>query len=139
MSARERTHQEIIDLLGRAVGQARLAEGYHAAAADSRSLKAPAARQAACEAAAMQLIELAGCAEDFTPDRGDPGTTLARLDDVLRPVIELRTEHAHPENFLVPPAISPRRLGGMIDQLMTAIGNLDGDTLRSRRRIRCRR
>ena len=34
MAARQRTHQEIIDLLGRAVGQAQLAEGYHVAAGD---------------------------------------------------------------------------------------------------------
>jgi hypothetical protein len=53
----------------------------------------------------MQLIELAGRAEGFKRDRGDPGTTLARFDDALRPVIELRTEHTHPESFFVPPRL----------------------------------
>jgi hypothetical protein len=38
MAARQRTHQEIIDLLGRAVGQAQHAEAYHAAAADAGRL-----------------------------------------------------------------------------------------------------
>lgn len=130
MAARERTHQEIINLLGRAVAQAEQAEACHAAAADPRALKGPGARQVACDAAAMQLIELFGCADKFILDRGDPGTTLARFDDALRSVIELRTEHAHPESFFVPPAVTPRRLGGMIDQLKTAIGNLDSDTLK---------
>ena len=78
----------------------------------------------------MQVIELAGCAERFKLDRGDPGTTLARLDDALWTVIGMRNEHAHPESYLVPPAVTPLRLGGMIEQLKTAIGNLDSDTLR---------
>ena len=128
MAAQGRTHQEIIDLLGRAAAHAKLAESYHAAAADPRALKGPAARQAACDAAAMQLIELAGCAEEFTPGRGDPGTTLARFDDALEPLIKLRTAHAHPELFLVPPEVSPRLLKGIIDKQKTAIGNLDSET-----------
>lgn len=128
MAARGRTHQEIIDLLGRAAGQAKLAESYHAVAANPRALKRPAARQASCEAAAMQLIELAGCAEEFTSGRGDPGTTLARFDDALEPLIKLRTEHAHPEMFLLPQAVTPRLLKGIIDKLKTAIGNLDSET-----------
>ena len=129
MAARTRTHQEIIDLLGRAVRQAQLAEFYHAAAADPQSLKRSAG-QAACDAAAMQVIELAGCAEEFELGRGDPGTTLARFDQALGPVIELRNQHAHPESYLGPPAVTPRRLGEMIKQLKRAIGNLDSETLR---------
>ena len=78
----------------------------------------------------MQLIELAGCAEDFTRDRGDPGTTLGRFDDALRPVFEVRTPHTHPEIRLTLPPLTPRRLSVMIEQLKTAIGNLDADTLR---------
>jgi hypothetical protein len=128
MAARGRTHQEIIDLLGRAAAEAKLAESYHAAAADSRALKGPAAQQVVGDAAAMQLIELAGCAEEFTPGRGDPGTTLARFDDALEPLIKLRTEHAHPEMFPVPQAVTPRLLKGIIDKLKTAIGNLDSET-----------
>jgi hypothetical protein len=78
----------------------------------------------------MQVIELAGCAEKFGLGRGDPGTTLARFDQALGPVIELRNQHAHPENYYGPMAVTPRRLGEMIEQLKTAIGNLDSDTLR---------
>jgi hypothetical protein len=126
----ERTRQEIIDLLGRAAVQAQHAEAYHDAAGDPGALKGPSAQQAASDACAMQLIELAGCAEGFVRDRGDPGTTLARFDDALRPVIEMRVAHTHPERVLAPPAITPRRLGDMIDDLRAAIGNLDSETLK---------
>ena len=126
----ERTRQEIIDLLGRAAIQAQHAEAYHDAAADPGVLKGQSAQQAASDACAMQLIELAGCAEGFIRDRGDPGTTLARFDDALRPVIKMRIAHTHPENSIPPPAITPRRLGEMIDRLRVAIGNLDSETLK---------
>jgi hypothetical protein len=130
MAARQRTHQEIIDLLGRAVGHASQAETYHAAARDPRALEESASRQAARDAGAMQLIELHGCAERFTVDRGDPGTTLARFDDALRPVITLRHAHVHPEIYRVPAAVTSRGLAGKIEELKTAIGNLDSETLR---------
>jgi hypothetical protein len=130
MGPRGRTRQEIIDLLGRAAEQAQYAEDYHAAAEDPGALKGRAAHQAARDAAAMQLIELAGCAEGFIRDRGDPGTTLERLDRALRPVFDMRLAHTHPERVAVPPPITPRQLGDMIKEVRKAIGNLDGDTLR---------
>src|SRR6516162_6486153 len=102
MGPRQRTRREIIELLARAAEQAEHAEAYHAAAADPGAVKGRAAQQAARDAAAMQLIELAGCAEGFTRNRGEPGTTLARFDDALQPVIQLRNEHTHPERFLAP-------------------------------------
>lgn len=126
----QRTRQEIIGLLGRAAVQAQHAEAYHDAAADPGALKGQSAQQAAADACAMQLIELAGCAEDFVRDRGDPGTTLARFDDALRPVIKTRIAHTHPETEFAPPAITSRRLGEMIDRLRVAIGNLDSETLK---------
>src|SRR2546430_388089 len=104
MAPRQRTRQEIIDLLGRAEVQAQHAEAYHAAAADPGAVKGRAAHQAACVAAAMQLIELAGCAEGFTRERGEPGTTMARVDDALRPLFKTRTAHTHPEIGVAPPA-----------------------------------
>jgi hypothetical protein len=58
-------HEKIIELLSRSSEQARHAEAYHAAAAAHRTLEGQAAHQAARDAAAMQLIELAGCAEGF--------------------------------------------------------------------------
>jgi hypothetical protein len=70
--------------------QAEHAEIYHEAAANPGALKGRVAHEAARDAAAMQLIELAGCAEGFTRGRGKPGTTLARLDDTLRPLIRTR-------------------------------------------------
>jgi hypothetical protein len=121
-------------LLGRAAEQAQHAEAYHAAAADPGSLKGQAAHQAARDAAAMQLIELAGCAEDFTRNRGEPGTTLARFDDALRPVFEMRTPHTHPETGVAPPPITPRRLSGIIEQLKTSSANLDSETLNTQPR-----
>jgi hypothetical protein len=130
MASRERTRPEIIDLLGRAADQAQHAEAYHAVAADPGTLEGRAAHQAARDAAAMQWIELAGCAEGFTRERGEPGTTLARLDDALRALFKTRTMHTHPENGLVPPPVSPRNLGEMMDRLQTAIGNLDSETLK---------
>jgi hypothetical protein len=130
MASREQTRLEIIDLLGRAADQAQHAEAYHAAAADPATLEGRATHQAACDAAAMQWIELAGCAEGFTRDRGDPGTTLARLDDALRALFKTRTLHTHPETGIVPPPVSPRILGEMMDRLQTAIGNLDSETLK---------
>jgi hypothetical protein len=126
-----RTRQEIIDLLARAAVQAQSAEAYHAAAADPRAVKGPAAQQAACDAAAMQLIELAGCAEEFIRGRGDPGTTLARFDDALEPVVQMRTAHTHPERVFTPPAITPSRLDGMIrETAKTLTFNYCGETKR---------
>ena len=130
MVSRERPRPEIIDLLGRAADQAQHAEAYHAAAADPATLEGRAAHQAACDAAAMQWIELAGCAEGFTRERGEPGTTLSRLDDTLRALFKTRTMHTHPETGNVPPPVSPRILGEMMDRLQTAIGNLDSETLK---------
>src|SRR3984885_2563365 len=98
MAPRARTRQEILDLLGRAAEQAQHAEAYHAAAIDAGTLKGRLAHQAARDAAAMQLIELAGCAEGFRPGGGEPGTTLARFDEALKPIFEARTAHTHPEN-----------------------------------------
>jgi hypothetical protein len=126
----ERTRQEIIDLLGRAWVQARHAEAYHDAVGDPGALKGQSAQQAALDASAMQLIELAGCAEGFVRNRGDPGTTLARFDNALRPVMEMRVAHTHPEHVIAPPPITPGRLGKMIEDLREAIGNLDSETLR---------
>jgi hypothetical protein len=77
----------------------------------------------------MQLIELAGCAEGFIRGRGDPGTTLARFDDALEPVVQMRTAHTHPERVLTPPPITPGRLDGMIKELKRSIGNLDEETM----------
>jgi hypothetical protein len=125
----KRTRQEILNLLARAAVQARYAEAYHDAAGDPGALKGESAQQAACDASAMQLIELAGCAEGFVLNRGDPGTTLARFDDALIPVIDARLAHTHPEKVFAPPPITPRRLGKMIDDLREAIGNLDSETL----------
>src|ERR1700722_16325155 len=85
MAPRMPTRQEILELLGSAAEQAKHAEDYHAAAADPAGLQGRAAHQAAREAGAMQLIELAGCAEGFKLGRGDPNTTLERLDHALRP------------------------------------------------------
>lgn len=130
MAPRTRTRPEILELLGRAAEQAKHAEDYHAAAASPAALQGRAAHQAARDAAAMQLIELAGHAEGFTVGRGDPNTTLARLDHALRPIFEMRTRHAHPENGIVPPPITPQRLSGMIQQLKTSISNLDDETVR---------
>jgi hypothetical protein len=129
MEPRGRARQEIIELLGRAAEHAQYAEDYHAAAADPAALEGRAAQQAACDAAAMQLIELAGCAEDFVRDRGDPGTTLARLDRALEPVFEMRNAHTHPERVPVPRAVTPARLGDMLRELRKSIENLDSDTL----------
>src|SRR5580704_19595943 len=97
MGPRQRARQDILNWLDRAAEQAQRAEAYHAAAANPRALEERAARQAACDAAAMQLIELVGCAEGFVLDRGDAGTTLARFDNALRPLIKTRIAHAHPE------------------------------------------
>jgi len=130
MAPREHTRQEIIDLLGRAAEQAEHAEAYHAAADDPAALKGPAAHQVARDAAAMQLIEFAGCTENFICGRGDPGTTLARLDKALEPVVEMRTAHTHPELVSAPPAITPPRLRAMIGQVQVALANIDPDTLR---------
>jgi len=129
MAPQRRTRQEIIKLLGRAAVQAQRAEDYHAAVDGPGRLEGQAAREAACDAAAMQLIELAGCAEGFGQDRGDAGTTLARLDDALRPVLRLRNEHTHPETYLEPPAVTPQALRGRIKQLKSAMDNLDSETL----------
>ena len=130
MGPRERTRQQIIDWLGRAAEQAEHAEIYHAAAANPGGLEGRLARQAGHDAAAMQLIELAGCAEGFTRERGEPGTTLARLDDALRPLFKTRTAHTHPETGVAPPApVTPRNLAVMIERIKTAIENLDSETV----------
>ena len=63
------TRRQVIDWLGRAAEQAEHAEIYHAAAASPDALKGRVAHEAARDAAAMQLIELAGCAEGFTRGR----------------------------------------------------------------------
>jgi hypothetical protein len=129
MAPQSRTRQEILELLGRAAVQAQQAEAYHAAVGGPGRVEGQAARQAACEAAAMPLIELAGCAEGFGHDRGEPGTTLARLSAALRPVLELRNVHTHPEIHLVPPAVTPRALRGHIEELKSALRNLDSETM----------
>jgi hypothetical protein len=130
MGPRQRTRQEIIDLLGRAAGEAKRAEMYHEAARDPAALKGREADQAACDAAIMQLIELAGCAEDFTRGRGEPGTTLARFDDALRPVFEMRNPHTHPEVGCSVPPMRPRWLRDLMGDLKTAYANLDRETWR---------
>lgn len=124
MVPRDYTRLEILEVLGRAAEQAQHAEAYHAAAADPGLIQGQAAQQAARDAAAMQLIELAGCAEGFTL-YGDAGTTLGRLDDVLARLHKMRTSLTHPEFGLPPPPVSPRFLGNVITQLRTAIDNLD--------------
>jgi hypothetical protein len=129
MGPREPTREEIIDLLGRAAEQAQHAEFFHAAAAERDAVQGAEVHQAARDAAAMQLIELAGCAEGFIRGRGDLGTTLARLDDALETVFDLRNAHTHPETSPPPPPITPRRLPEVIEQLRTSIGNLDPETL----------
>jgi hypothetical protein len=129
MAPQSRTRQEITELLARAAAQAQHAEAYHGAVGGPGRVEGRAARQAACDAAAMQLIELAGCAEGFGHDRGEPGTTLARLAAALRPILEQRNVHTHPEIHLVPQAVTPRALGGHIEQLKSALGNLDSETL----------
>jgi hypothetical protein len=59
-----------------------------------------------------------------------PGTTLARFDDALRPVVELRLLHTHPEvGTSLPPPIRPQHLRNINGDLKTAIGNLDSETL----------
>jgi hypothetical protein len=130
MGPRQRPRHEIIELLGRAAEEAKRAEMYHQAARDPAALKGRERDQAACDAAAMQLIELAGCAEDFTRDRGESGTTLARFDDALRPLFEMRNPHTHPEVGCAAPPMRPQWLRGMLRELKTAIGNLDSETLR---------
>ena len=122
--------EKIIELLGRSSEQARHAEAYHAAVVAHRTLEGQAAHQVARDAAAMQLVELAGCAEGFVRNRGDPGTTLARLDDALRPVFQLRDAHTHPETGIPAAPITPRVLREVILNLRTAIGNLDDYTLK---------
>jgi hypothetical protein len=124
-------HEEIIELLGRSSEEARQAEAYHAANAAHRTPEGQAAHQAARDAAAMQLIELAGCAEGFGRNRGEPGTTLARLDDALRPVIQMRAAHTHPEIGSPAVTITPRVLREAISDLRNAIGNLDDYTLKT--------
>jgi hypothetical protein len=130
MVPRALARQEIIDLLGRAAEQAEAAEVYHGAAANPGLLEGQPARRAAFDATAMQLIELAGCAEEFTRNRGEPGTTLARFDEALKPVFTTRLAHTHPEWGNPPPSLAPRRLSAMIDHLKSALDNLDPDTLR---------
>jgi hypothetical protein len=131
MGPRQRPRQQIVELLARAAVQAEHAEAYHAAAAaDPGAVKGEEARQAACDAAAMQLIELAGCGEAFVFGRGDPGTTLARFDDALEPVVQMRVAHTHPEKFFAPPPIMPARLKSMMDGLKEKLGNLDPETLK---------
>jgi hypothetical protein len=130
MGPRRHTPQEIIDLLGRATVRAQSAEAYHEAAADPRAVEGRAAQQAARDAAAMQLIELAGYADGFIRNRGDPGTTLERFDDALQPVIQLRNEHTHPERFLAPQPITPSSLDNIARDLRKALGNLDAETWR---------
>jgi hypothetical protein len=130
MGPRQRTREEIIDLLGRAAEQAQRAEFFHAAAAHPGAVQGQEVHQAARDAAAMQLIELAGCAEGFIRGRGDLGTTLARLDDALETVFDLRNAHTHPETGAPPPAVTPGRLRAVIEQLRTSIGNLDPETLK---------
>jgi len=128
MGPRGRTRQEISELLGRAAEQAHHAEAYHDAAADPGLLQGQAAQQAARDAAAMQLIELAGCTEAFTV-YGDAGTTLGRLDDTLARLRKVRTRQTHPESGESPPPVTPRFLGNVITQLKTAIDNLDDQSL----------
>jgi hypothetical protein len=131
MGPRQPTRRQIIDWLGAAAEQAEQAEIYHAAAANPQALDVGLARQAARDAAAMQLIELAGCAEGFTRDRGEPGTTLARLDDVLRTLFKTRVAHVHPEIGIAPPApLMPTNLSVMMGHLKAAVRNLDPETFK---------
>jgi hypothetical protein len=131
MAPRSHTRQDITEWLRRAAEQALQAEAYHhAAVVNPGALEGRAPHQVARDAAAMQLIELAGCAENFTLDRGDPGTTLARFDAALRPVFELRNAHTHPESGKPASPLSPGRLREILAQLKTAIANLDPETLR---------
>jgi hypothetical protein len=76
----------------------------------------------------MQVIELAGCADGFGRERGEPRTTMARLEEALRPVIDLRVAHVHPDRVMVPPPIAPVQFGGMVERLTRAVGNLDNET-----------
>jgi hypothetical protein len=125
----ERTRLEILELLDRAAEQAEHAEHCHAAAAGRATLEGR-PQQAALDAAAMQLIELAGCGEEFKRGRGEPGTTLGRLDDALRPIYEMRTAHTHPESAKTPPPVTPRRLGDIMEKLEKAVANLDRESLK---------
>lgn len=125
-----RTRQEIAALLGRAAGHAQHAEAYHLAAAEPLALKGQSAHQAARDATAMQVIELGGCADGFGRERGEARTTMARLEEALEPVIEMRVAHTHPDRVLVPPVITPAQFGSMMRQVREAIGNLDSDTAR---------
>jgi hypothetical protein len=130
MGPREPTRRQIIGWLA-AAEQAEHAEIYHTAAANPEALDDRLARQAARDAAAMQLIELAGCAEEFTRERGEPGTTLARLDDALRPLFKTRVAHVHPELGIAPPApVTPGNLAALMGHLKGAILNLDSETLK---------
>lgn len=129
MGPRSPTRRQIIDWLGAAAEHAEHAEIYHAAAINPQALDDALARQAARDAAAMQLIELAGCAEGFTRDRGEPGTTLARLDDVLRPLFKTRAAHVHPEIGITPPApVTSTNLSVLMGHLKAAVRNLDLET-----------
>src|ERR1700761_6076310 len=131
MGPRPPTRRQIIDWLGAAAEHAEHAEIYHAAAINPQALDDALARQAARDAAAMQLIELAGCAEGFTRERGEPGTTLARLDDALRPLFKTRIAHVHPESGVMPPApVTSVNLTIMMGRLKAAIHNLDSETLK---------
>src|SRR5262245_14055181 len=125
-----RTPQEVVTLLGRAVGHAQQAEAYHEAAAERGALKGQAARQAARDATAMQVSELGSCADGFGRERGEPRTTMARLEEAVRPVIDLRVAHVHPDRVMVPPPIAPVQFGGMVERLTRAVGNLDNETER---------
>ena len=129
MGPRKPTRQQIIGWLGVAAEHAEHAEIYHAAATNPQALDDGLARQAARDAAAMQLIELAGCAEGFTRDRGEPGTTLARLDDVLRTLFKTRAVHVHPEIGITPPApVTSTNLSVLMGHLKAAVRNLDPET-----------
>ena len=125
------SREDIIEWLRRAADHAQHAEIYHEAAADPRSIEGLSARQAANDAAVMQLVELAGPLEgNYTVGHGDPGTTLARFDETLRPLLELRTAHVHPESGATCPPMTPRSLATMTERLTSALGNLDADSLR---------
>jgi hypothetical protein len=130
MVPRQPTREQVIDWLGEAAEQAELAEIYHAAAANPAALDGGLARQAVRDAVAMQLIELVGTAEDFTRERGEPGTTLARLDDALRALFKARHAHVHPElRDAPPPPVTPAYFHGLMGNLKAAIVNLDRETL----------
>jgi hypothetical protein len=66
----------------------------------------------------------------FHPQPRRSGTTLARFDDALRPIIELRTMHTHPEAGSSVPPVTPSLLSRRIKELKTAWENLDSDTLK---------